>query len=293
MSRLESSSGHPPGTVDPPAGKVGVLLVGHGTRDPVGQQQFRQLCQQCTALLDSLPCQLAFLELAEPSIPVAVESLVEQQQVQQLLVVPVLLFTAGHAEQDIPAAVDEVLQPMGIGLVGQTQSLECSREVLELSARRFREAACAGLGCPPCRGDLCNQAAWVLVGRGSSSLAAADKMREFTRLRHAMTPTRIVETAFIFGHSPSVAQALDAVARSDAKRVIVQPHLLFSGLLLEQLAEQVEFRRRQNVQQHWSLTPTLGADQLLAELLVDRVRRELTSRGLADPAAVDRWQPRQ
>jgi sirohydrochlorin ferrochelatase len=251
--------------------QCGVLLVGHGTRKQSGQSEFKLLFSQFEPLMRPLACEMAFLELAEPSIEQAVERLVEIRQIKCLLVVPALLFTAGHAENDIPEMVQMAARRFGIQCFGQTDSLECSPEVVDLSAVRFRQAVCGS----NCSGLVCPDIAWINVGRGSSSPSAAQQMRELTDLRVARTPVRHASPAFVFGQSPSVPEAFDWASRLNIRQVVVQPHLLFSGLVLDQLKQQVNQCQLQNVHQKWTITETLGADRQLAELLARRAAQKL------------------
>lgn len=282
---------------------VAVLLVGHGTRQLAGQDDFRELYRNFANCLAPIVTEMAFLELAEPSISQAVEQIAVNKEIRCLLVVPTLLFTAGHALQDIPQAVEQALQSTEIRLIGQTPAIECSSEVLQLSAIRFRQTACPDAKCvklfdvavakcdsnddpqavqhakrlsdsPPPEFP-CHGTHWILVGRGSSSLNAAAKMREFCRLRQQWTPVREATTAFIYGQSPSVLEAFQAAADSDAPLVVVQPHLLFQGLLLDELTEKVHEFAERNPHQRWLITQPLGADQKLAELLAQVARNSL------------------
>jgi sirohydrochlorin ferrochelatase len=258
---------------------IGVLLVGHGTRSVEGQAQMVSLFQTFKQLLCHVPCELAFLELAKPLIPAAVSRLARVHQVRQLITVPVILFSAGHAEQDIPGAVQAAAEQHSVQVVGQTATLDCTPEVLQLSAERFRQAmhctACLNSG--RCQGQFCPQISWLLIGRGSSSPTATEMTRQFTQLRQQLTPTRTARTAFIHGQSPSVPEAFQLCGQDDCSLVVVQPHLIFSGLLLEQLQQQVADQQRKNPHQRWILTETLGADRRLAELLAQRAKLLLQS----------------
>ncbi len=256
-----------PEFLNPLFSDVGILLVGHGTRSEAGQEQFRQLFKQFAAYTSPVRSELAFLELASPSISEAVDRISAEPNIRRMIVVPALLFTAGHALSDIPESVHDAIQNRSLNLIGQTESLECSPEVVRLSAIRFQEAVCPSQCSQGCCGEICSKTAWALVGRGSTSIPAADKMREFCRLRQELTPVRQSITAFIYGQSPSVPEAMDDLAQSDAELIVIQPHLLFSGLLLNDLRDQVRERQSGKPHQRWVLTEPLGADQRLAQLL--------------------------
>ena len=73
----------------------GWLIVGHGTRSERGQAEFRQVARQLAENLVG-PAEHAFLELAQPTIAEGVQRLAERH-VREIVVVPLLLFTAGEA----------------------------------------------------------------------------------------------------------------------------------------------------------------------------------------------------
>jgi sirohydrochlorin cobaltochelatase len=268
----------PQTTIELPVNSVGILLVGHGTRNLAGQREFLELFELFAACVAPHPAKAAFLELAQPDIRQSIEEL-HRAGAKQVLVVPAILFTAGHAESDIPSAVRDSLAALGMECIGQTAALECSPELLELSAIRFRESVCDQDCATGCSGKYCRDSSWLLIGRGSSSQSATEKAREFGRLRRQLTPTAFAQTAFIHGQLPTVDKALDEFAFNRSARVVVQPHLLFSGLLMQQLKGQVEERQQRFPLQQWILTSTLGADGRLAQLLADRALHLLAKFG--------------
>jgi sirohydrochlorin ferrochelatase len=308
---------------------VGYLIVGHGTRNTAGQNQVRQLFSQMTNEMAhySLPghaSALAFLELAQPDIPTAVEQL-HRRGVVDLVVVPVLLFTAGHAERDIPQAVQVECERRGMRILRQSSSLGCDSHILELSADRFRDAlraavqwdataenlsncpsrsrpACSATvpGCSACVTDSSatmqsaqncppfdfaksvpkrssaelspplpspDQIGLAMIGRGSNSDTATNAMLRFAELRTQMTPTAWSTTGFIHAQRPTVDEALDGLAATGLPYLVVQPHLLFEGELVEELRREIAYRQTFTNSQHWIIAETLGANAQLAEAL--------------------------
>src|SRR5436190_70542 len=88
---------------------LGLLLVGHGTRDSAGLAEFRELHRLLVERAGELPVESCFLELAEPNISAGIEALLARG-VRQIVVAPLLLFAAGHAKRDIPEGVADALQ---------------------------------------------------------------------------------------------------------------------------------------------------------------------------------------
>lgn len=79
-----------------------VLLVGHGSRREKSNEQVRELAAMLEDRL-GIPVDAAFLELAEPAIPEAIEGL--KTAVDSITVVQLSLFAASHVKNDVPLAV--------------------------------------------------------------------------------------------------------------------------------------------------------------------------------------------
>ena len=197
------------------------------------------------------------------------------------VVVPVLLFTAGHAQSDIPGEVQAAANQFEMRIVAQTDSLELSPRVVELSTERFREVVCGPECHASCQGIHCPQVALAMIGRGSSSSTATEQMRAFSQLRQSTTPTAKSVTGFIHAQQPSVPEALEELSRSGCALAVVQPHLLFEGLLMDDLRQAVADCQAANPNQTWKIAMPLGADKRLAELLAAQALDKL--RGSSEP----------
>lgn len=282
---------------------IGYLLVGHGTRKPAGATQLLRVFEQLEPLLPEGKSAYCFLELAQPTIEEGIRKMASAG-VQELVVVPLLLFTAGHAIEDIPQAVDAAAEEHGIQVLVQTPSLGCDPAILRLSALRFRESVCHTQGgclggsassvaidnydaasaggsprnCSPthCSGRFCSQTAMILVGRGSNSAAATSQMRRFAELRRNLTPVSWMQTCFLHGQAPDLDSAIEALLATDQPIAVIQPHLLFEGLLMDELRERVSKLRTKAPERTWILSDTLGTDQALAVAIAELVENALS-----------------
>ena len=246
--------------------KQGLLLVGHGTRNEAGRREFLEVASLVAARRDHWAVEPSFLELATPRIEQGVAQLVDQQ-IEQLTVMPLLLFAAGHAKQDIPSAVATALASQFALSSEQAPHLGCHRAILELSRLRFQQA----LATLPADGPSvpADQTLLLLVGRGSRDASATAEMHEFARLRAAQTPVGRVECCFFAMARPSLEEMLPRIATMPYWRVVVQPHLLFQGELLTALSERVRRFAALHPQQQWIVTEHLGPHRLLAEAIVE------------------------
>jgi len=80
--------------------KIGVLLVGHGSRLPYGKDVVSKLSEMYRQNSDYI-VEVGFMNISKPSIPAAINMLAKKG-VQKIIVTPVFLAHGVHTKQDIP-----------------------------------------------------------------------------------------------------------------------------------------------------------------------------------------------
>ena len=287
--------------------------MGHGTRNPDGTRQLVNLTASIRSQLPGVAIEASFLELCEPDISQGLSKL-KEQGCSELFVMPILLFTAAHAQEDIPDAVSNGCTELNLRVLGQTVSLGTNPMVLALSQLRFEqilkprsfcEVGHCSWGADPnkrClpedgRGDCCRLGAWheslrldgggeqkaqrrmglAMVGRGTSDPVARGHMLELTRLRVESTPVSWHQTGFFAGGDIDVDQLLEEAALADCDVVVVQPHLLFEGELMNKLRTKVQALRSRFPGKTWWLAGCLGADPSLADVFVGLLGEQVTA----------------
>lgn len=80
--------------------KLCVLIVAHGSREKQAHLEFKRLVRKYRQRHPGWKIAHAYLELAEPSIPQALESLSASSD--EILVLPLFLFAAKHVKKHIP-----------------------------------------------------------------------------------------------------------------------------------------------------------------------------------------------
>jgi sirohydrochlorin cobaltochelatase len=277
----------------------GLLVVGHGTADRVGEAETRTLVGQVVDACPGGAVELGFLEVIGPSVGEALARLVARGA-ERIVAAPLLLFTAGHARRDLPEALAAAAAELRMTVdVVQAAALGHHPELVRLSRRRREETQHALPSLDPAAEAI------VFVGRGASDPAAAAQLSSFleaTRACAAAPLCRSGEPAAICGRGlppaacaalpippgpgrigvgfvaaarPTVEEALEAIvdpSRSGVipRRVLVQPHLLFRGRVEEQVREAVELARSRHPSIEWVVVPRLGAEPEVARALVAR-----------------------
>ncbi|KWI25559.1 sirohydrochlorin chelatase [Burkholderia stagnalis] len=86
-------------------GTHGIVLFGHGARDPRWAEPFERLAARLRAASPAASVSLAFLELMTPSLDTAVAAQVAAG-CTRITVVPVFFGQGGHVRRDLPQLVD-------------------------------------------------------------------------------------------------------------------------------------------------------------------------------------------
>ena len=259
----------PPAIENSNSARTGVVLVGHGTRSELGRRQCQTLADEIAAGLDQrfYAAELAYLELASPTIDEGVARLVKQQ-VERMIVAPLLLFSAGHAKEDIPSAVRSALAVAGkpdLPLV-QTEPLGWQEPMIELAAVRFHEAADCSV--PPAETCL------LFIGRGSRDSAAIADMQKFGELLHRRLGIGAMQVGFLAMASPVAAETIQEGSNSSYRQIVVQPHLLFHGELLDRLQQNLSAAAAAaaSPEKCWRISRVLGDESLpLAHILLQAI----------------------
>ncbi len=92
LSHMDSSSSS--------KSKIGVLLVGHGSRLPYGEEVINGIAEIYRQQAD-YPVGVGFMNMNKPSIPAAINEL-SRAGVEKIIVTPVFLAHGVHTKQDIP-----------------------------------------------------------------------------------------------------------------------------------------------------------------------------------------------
>jgi sirohydrochlorin cobaltochelatase len=243
---------------------TGILLIGHGTRDAAGVREFLHLGELLVAQAAPMPVSSCFLELAEPSIAVGVERLLKSG-VRRILVAPLLLFSAGHHQRDVPEAVSAALAAHPEIETAQLPALNDHPQVLALSQRRLSEARRVDNAAPEAKPG---NRLLLLVGRGSSDAAASARLRDFAAQRAVAAGVQSVLSCFVHGQVPSLTEGLKLAAAASASTILVQPHLLFQGLVYQEIEAAVQ-RIAATSDKAWRLAAPLGPDPDIAHAVLE------------------------
>jgi sirohydrochlorin cobaltochelatase len=234
----------------------------------VAAGEFSALAAGVSAVL-GVPVEAGFLEFAGvggvPSIQAAFDRCAGAG-CRRVAAVPAILFAGGHGIQDMPrqvACARARLPWIDIrcaDLVGIDDSLlDC------LVARA--DALTSRL--PPLKPE---ETALLLVTSGSARREANADVFKAARLLADRAGRRCVEVAFLRLSRPYLQDAAVRCARLGARRVVVLPLFLNTGLLAARIPRKLVWLRRRLPDVEFVEVPHLGVDPALVRLLAQRAR---------------------
>ncbi|MCE9574318.1 MAG: NAD(P)H-dependent oxidoreductase subunit E [Deltaproteobacteria bacterium] len=241
---------------------LGVLIVGHGSRDPAANREFLALVDAYRAAHPAQVTAHAYVELAEPGLDAALAAIA--RQVAHVIVVPLFLFAAGHVKNDLPLALSraraahpaiEFTAARALGVHPELVELAFTRAapILEVARDRAKTAV-------------------IVVGRGASDPDANGDFCKLVRLIGEGRGLGWVVPSFIGIARPSFEDAAELLARARPERIAVVPYMLFGGRLIDKLATQVAAFQARTPWIPTTLAPHLGGDAPLLRILDERVR---------------------
>src|SRR5260370_21854958 len=138
--------------------RMGILVVGHGSRERGSNVEFEQLLAQLRARRAEFDVRHAYVELAEPSLADGLDAIARCND--RVVVIPCFLFSDGHVKNVIPLAL-AAARPKFPGVRFEAaRVLGVHPAMAELAFQRASEA-CSGE-------DETKRTAVVVVGRGAS-----------------------------------------------------------------------------------------------------------------------------
>nr|WP_263327897.1 sirohydrochlorin chelatase [Neobacillus sp. Marseille-Q6967] len=245
-----------------------ILFVGHGSRDQEGNKQVREFIDAMRRTWDdSILVEPCFLEFERPSVNQGIEVCVEKGA-DHIVVIPIMLLQAGHSKIHIPAAIDEAKKKYPFVQFTYGRPIGIHEETFEILKTRLAEIG-ENLDCPE------EDTAVLLLGRGGSDPDANSDLYKIARLLWEKTNYKIVEPAFMGVTTPLVNEGIERCLKLGAKKVIILPYFLFTGILIKRLEEMMVPFQNQYSNIEFKLAGYFGYHPKLQTILIDRVEEAI------------------
>jgi sirohydrochlorin cobaltochelatase len=243
-----------------------VLVVGHGSRDARSNADFESLVSLFRQANPRFAVSHAYVEIASPSLKDALA--VTGAEYENVVVLPLFLFAAGHLKNDVPLAIAETRARYPHVRFAATRELGIHPALIDLAFAR------AGVSLPLLN-DRANKTAAIIVGRGASDPDANGDFCKLARLFGEGRGFSWVLPSFIGVTHPSFQEAAELIVRSRPERVLVVPYFLFGGRLMTKLQDQVYGFAARYPWIKFALAEPLGPHESVVRVLTERVAAAL------------------
>lgn len=248
--------------------KKAVLFVGHGSRLEAGNVEVREFVEQMKESIDpDLLVETCFLEFASPNIEDGIQVCIEKGA-NEIHVIPIILLHAGHSKLHIPAEIEHAKEHFPDVQFTYGQTIGVHDEVFEILKSRLTEA---GFDVNQRHEDT----AILLIGRGGSDPYANGDFYKISRLLWEKLNVPIVESAFMGVTTPTVHDGVERCIRLGAKKIIMLPYFLFTGILMERMNKMAEQFKESYPHITIDITKYFGYHPKLRTVLLERMNQAL------------------
>lgn len=242
--------------------KQAVLYVCHGSRVKKARDESIAFITRCQEQIKADLHEICFLELVSPSIEEGILSCI-RQGATHIAVIPLLLLNAVHAKKDIPQEIEKASQRYPDVQITYGKPLGVHKKLAESVLDRVVEQ------------QMKNTASSiiVLIGRGSLDPDVVKDLNAIASLVKNQSGIKDVRTCYLVAVKPSFEKMLAEVAQLKAERIYLVPYLLFTGILMEKIEDEVSYVSQQN--NNIRLCRSLGYDSKVEEVFKERVKEAI------------------
>lgn len=248
--------------------EAAVLIAGHGSRDIEGTAEFGRLVELLRRAEPGRVVECGFLEFARPTIAEGIARCIERGA-RRIVVLPGMLLAAGHAKNDIPAEIHAARLAYPEVAFHYGRHVHLHAKIVELARLRIEEVERAAP--PRARSDTL----LLVVGRGSSDPDANGDVQKLTRFLWEGMGFGWGAACYAGITSPLVPEALERCGRLGFGRIIVLPHLLFTGVLEKRIRRLAQAFAQGQPSMEVLCAACLNAHPLLCDVFRERAREAL------------------
>ncbi len=252
-----------------------ILLVGHGSRAPNGNDEIEAFAVAWRKRRPNDRIEVCFIEFSDVTLDVGMANAAKDSK--RVIVVPLILGAAGHVKMEIPHHIAHAREHHPDVEFIMAKHLGATDKVLQALKSELSKAMLA-LDAP----DAKNTGV-VLLARGSSDKVSNGEIAKMARWLLEETGHEMVDLSFTGITYPKVEVVVQRQVACGMKQVIVLPYYLFTGVLIERIARQVTRLEKQYPTVAFGLGKYIGFADAIYELLDERV---------ADAQGIDRDEPK-
>lgn len=252
--------------------QFGIVVAGHGSRDPDAVREFEALVELIRARAPQHVVSHGYLEFASPTIEQAVATNLAAG-VRQVAVVPGVLLAARHAKNDMPSELQTLAREHPAIDFHFGAPLNLHPLLLQLAQERIVAAESTSPNTVR-RADTC----LVLVGRGTTDPDANGEVAKLARMLEEGMGFGGAYVCYSGTAKPLVADGLRVAARLGFLRLIVLPFFLFDGVLVKRIYAATDALQEREPALEVLKAGYFGVHPHVADVMIERAREAVVGR---------------
>ena len=245
--------------------KYGVMVCGHGSRDEDAVSEFLNFAKKLKKKLLQYELDWGFLEFANPVIKSGLDSL-REKGIREIMSVPVMLFAAGHAKNDIPSVLNAYQAQYPELSISYGRELGIDLKLIRAAGERVKDAI------ERADGDISpEETLLMVVGRGASDPDANSNVSKVTRMLWEGLGLGWAETAYSGVTFPLIKPGLEHASKLGYKRIVVFPYFLFTGILVKRIYQYTDMVAAEHPEIQFVKASYLNDHPLVLDTFSERV----------------------
>ena len=245
--------------------KFGVMVCGHGSRDEDAVSEFLNFAKKLKNQLLQYELDWGFLEFANPVIKSGLDSL-REKGIREIMSVPVMLFAAGHAKNDIPSVLNAYQAQYPELSISYGRELGIDLKLIRAAGERVKDAI------EQADGDISpEETLLMVVGRGASDPDANSNVSKVTRMLWEGLGLGWAETAYSGVTFPLIKPGLEHASKLGYKRIVVFPYFLFTGILVKRIYQYTDMVAAEHPEIQFVKASYLNDHPLVLDTFSERV----------------------
>ena len=245
--------------------KYGVMICGHGSRDEDAVSEFLNFAKKLKNQLLQYELDWGFLEFANPVIKSGLDSL-REKGIREIMSVPVMLFAAGHAKNDIPSVLNAYQSQYPELSISYGRELGIDLKLIRAAGERVKDAI------EQADGDISPEKTLLMVvGRGASDPDANSNVSKVTRMLWEGLGLGWAETAYSGVTFPLIKPGLEHASKLGYKRIVVFPYFLFTGILVKRIYQYTDMVAAEHPEIQFVKASYLNDHPLVLDTFSERV----------------------
>ena len=245
--------------------KYGVMVCGHGSRDEDAVGEIVNFTKKLKKKLLQYELDWGFLEFANPVIKSGLDSL-REKGIREIMSVPVMLFAAGHAKNDIPSVLNAYQAQYPELSISYGRELGIDLKLIRAAGERVKDAI------EQADGDISpEETLLMVVGRGASDPDANSNVSKVTRMLWEGLGLGWAETAYSGVTFPLIKPGLEHASKLGYKRIVVFPYFLFTGILVKRIYQYTDMVAAEHPEIQFVKASYLNDHPLVLDTFSERV----------------------